>query len=148
MQVGYGLDPNLAEKMLTSEFMDAGAQRAEPLIALQRTYAPQAEMWVGEIAAAWHSGRPNVTNRFESSLWYADALASMAKRNLTGFLRQTLRGGNYGLLSACCARNRRRALCRRATDTRPSRFGVARHRQTVRRTSRTPTSTRHCCSSS
>lgn len=30
------------------------------------------QIWVGEIAAAWHSGEPGVTNRFISSFWWAD----------------------------------------------------------------------------
>lgn len=32
------------------------------------------EIWVGEIAAAWHSGEPGVTNRFISSFWCAEQL--------------------------------------------------------------------------
>eukprot|EP00051_Salpingoeca_urceolata_P001788 m.44110 g.44110 ORF g.44110 m.44110 type:complete len:306 (-) comp11679_c1_seq1:150-1067(-) len=53
---------------------------------------------VGEIAAAWHSGRENVTNAWVSSFWYADALGSMSTHNHTGFCRQCLLGGHYGML--------------------------------------------------
>jgi len=58
-----------------------------------------AEIWVGEIAAAWHSGQDNVTNAFESSFWYTDALGVLAMNNHTGFCRQTMYGGWYSLLN-------------------------------------------------
>ena len=61
---------------------------------LTQRYCLQAgmEIWVGEIAAAWHSGEPGVTNRFISSFWYADALGLLATINHTGFCRQSLIG--------------------------------------------------------
>jgi len=55
--------------------------------AVQLSKAPQAEMWIGEVAAAWHSGRENVTNGFVSSFWYADSLAILARHNHTGELK-------------------------------------------------------------
>merc|ERR1712232_403865 len=62
-------------------------------------YAPKSQLWVGEAAAAWHSGRAGVTNAFASSFWWADALGALAARNHTGYCRQTLIGGSYGLLN-------------------------------------------------
>ena len=59
------------------------------------SWSTEAQIWVGEIAAAWHSGRDNVTNRFVSSFWYADALGTLAAHNHTGFQRQCLLGGFY-----------------------------------------------------
>ena len=44
-----------------------------------------------------------MTNRFISSFWYADALGLLATLNHTGFCRQTLIGGNYGLLNRTTA---------------------------------------------
>ena len=41
----------------------------------------------------------NVTNAFESCFWYSDALGRLAAANHTGFCRQTLIGGSYGLLN-------------------------------------------------
>lgn len=96
---GYGLDPNLAANIPETKFLDTAPSKAEELSALMNQYAPQAEHWVGEIAAAWHSGRDNVTNAFESSLWYADNMAAFALQNYTKFCRQTLHGGWYGLLN-------------------------------------------------
>ena len=101
--VGYGLDPKLAPKMMSTswEFFNQGPKRAKAFIDGWNQYGKPAgmEIWVGEIAAAWHSGEPGVTNRFISSFWYADALGLLASLNHTGFCRQTLAGGNYGLLN-------------------------------------------------
>lgn len=72
-------------------------------------------MWVGESAAAWHSGQSGTTNAFISSLWYVDQLGTLATLNHKGifsfhsyinityillvFCRQALVGGYYGLLN-------------------------------------------------
>lgn len=53
---------------------------------------------MGEIAAAWHSGQENTTNAFVSTLWYADTFGTLSRHNHTGFCRQCLLGGSYGLL--------------------------------------------------
>ena len=66
---------------------------------VHRKYAPASQLWVGEAAAAWHSGRANVTNAFVSSFCWSNALGSLAARNHTAFCRQTLLGGYYGLLN-------------------------------------------------
>jgi hypothetical protein len=101
--VGYGLDPQLAPKIMdpSGKFFDSGPGRAAAMIDGWKTIGKPRGMqiWVGEIAAAWHSGEPGVTNRFISSFWYADALGLLASLNHTGFCRQSLRGGNYGLLN-------------------------------------------------
>jgi len=101
--VGYGLDPLLAPKMMSSDwnFFNEGPKRAAAFIdGWKRLGAPGGmQLWAGEIAAAWHSGEPGVTNRFISSFWYADALGLLASLNHTGFCRQSLVGGNYGLLN-------------------------------------------------
>jgi hypothetical protein len=96
--VGYGLDPQLAPKIMdpSGKFFDSGPGRAHAMISGWESIGKPAgmELWVGEIAAAWHSGEPGVTNRFISSFWYADALGLLATINHTGFCRQTLIGGN------------------------------------------------------
>ena len=51
------------------------------------------------VAAAWHSGANGVTNAFTSSFWWSDALGVLAAHNHTVYCRQTLLGGNYGLLN-------------------------------------------------
>eukprot|EP01062_Namystynia_karyoxenos_P005213 TRINITY_DN11833_c0_g1_i1.p1 TRINITY_DN11833_c0_g1~~TRINITY_DN11833_c0_g1_i1.p1 ORF type:complete len:499 (+),score=151.95 TRINITY_DN11833_c0_g1_i1:69-1499(+) len=94
---GYGLDEHLADKIMTPSFLDGTKQ--PDVVAAWRQYAPHAELWVGEGAAAWHSGRAGVTNAFVDNFWYADALAGLARENHTCYQRQTLLGGSYGLLN-------------------------------------------------
>eukprot|EP00998_Keelungia_sp_KM082_P012536 NODE_888_length_1577_cov_65.286207_g877_i0.p1 GENE.NODE_888_length_1577_cov_65.286207_g877_i0~~NODE_888_length_1577_cov_65.286207_g877_i0.p1 ORF type:complete len:483 (-),score=39.04 NODE_888_length_1577_cov_65.286207_g877_i0:53-1501(-) len=96
---GYGLDPNLAHKIPTKAFLDKPAQQMLENANAARSALPNAEMWVGETAAAWHSGQNGTTNAFISSVWYVDQLASGAtKANVTHQCRQTLYGGEYELI--------------------------------------------------
>ena len=56
------------------------------------------QVWMGETGGAWGSGRNEVTNRFMSAFWYLDWLGTFARLGYGGFCRQSLIGGNYGLL--------------------------------------------------
>ena len=56
------------------------------------------EVWMGETGGAWGSGRNEVTNRFISAFWYLDWLGLFSRLGYGGFCRQSLIGGNYGLL--------------------------------------------------
>ena len=93
----YGLDPKIAEKIMTPQYLD-NTVSAE-LNSVHHKYAPNSQLWVGEAAAAWHSGADGVTNAFTSSFWWSDALGALAAHNHTVYCRQTLLGGNYGLLN-------------------------------------------------
>ena len=55
-------------------------------------------LWLGETGGAFNSGRNTVTNRFMSAFWYLDWLGTLSKYGHAAFCRQTLLGGNYGLL--------------------------------------------------
>jgi heparanase 1 len=88
---GYGLDPKLPQEMMSNKFLDGTRQKS--MADLRNKLAPHAQLWVGEAAAAWHSGGVGVTNAFVSSFWYADALAGQSVMNHSGYCRQTLIGG-------------------------------------------------------
>eukprot|EP01065_Artemidia_motanka_P048139 TRINITY_DN769_c8_g1_i1.p1 TRINITY_DN769_c8_g1~~TRINITY_DN769_c8_g1_i1.p1 ORF type:complete len:472 (+),score=125.58 TRINITY_DN769_c8_g1_i1:92-1507(+) len=94
---GYGLDKNLVNELMTPKFLNGTRQAG--VVAAWKKHAPDADLWVGEAAAAWHSGRDGVTNAFASNFWYADALAGDAADGHTAYQRQTLLGGYYGLLN-------------------------------------------------
>jgi len=94
--VGYGLDSNLTNEIMTPTFLDQAIDTN--LTAVHTKFAPSSALWVGEGAAAWHSGRANVTDAFVSSFWWSDALGKLAQFNHTGYQRQTLVGGSYGLI--------------------------------------------------
>jgi heparanase len=90
------LDPRLASKIMSPSYLDSTVSAA--INAVHAKYAPHSQLWVGEAAAAWHSGQDGITNAWESSFWWADALGGLAAHNHTTYCRQTLLGGDYGLL--------------------------------------------------
>ena len=95
--VGYGLDPKLETEIVTPKYLDKVLDT--DIVDVKTQYAPSAELWVGEGAAAWHSGRANVTNAWASCFWWSEALGHLAQYNHTGYCRQTLVGGSYGLIN-------------------------------------------------
>lgn len=86
------------EEMLTPAFMDRMHQYSDRIVALRDQYAPHAQVWLGETAAYWGSGLPNATNAFADILFYADKASYLAVSGHQGVFRQTLFGGNYGLI--------------------------------------------------
>ncbi len=81
---------------MTPGFLDKTV--SEQLNSVHAQFAPKSELWVGEAAAAWHSGADGITNAFASSFWWSDALGALSAHNHTGYCRQTLLGGDVGLL--------------------------------------------------
>ena len=82
------MDPKLTEKII---------YRAETY--KRKDALPKGiELWMGETGGAYGSGRNEVTNRFMSAFWYLDWLGVFSRLGYGGFCRQTLIGGNYGLL--------------------------------------------------
>ena len=59
---------------------------------------PSAELWVGETAAAWDSGKPGVTNAFVDGFWFVTQLGSLAQLGVHTQCRQALVGGAYELI--------------------------------------------------
>ena len=95
--LGSGGSSDVADKIMNPETNRKVRKRA-------RTYQRQnalpkgMKLWMGETGGAYGSGKNEVTNRFISSFWYLDWLGIFAQENHSGFCRQTLIGGNYGLL--------------------------------------------------
>ena len=60
---------------MTPEYLDLGPQQARGVIgAWGELAAPHGtELWVGEIAACWHSGQQGWTDRFGDAFWFRDA---------------------------------------------------------------------------
>ena len=87
----------LISKILRPDFLDklkAAATNAKSLLA-----SSSRELWVTEMGGAYNSGRPGVTDAFVSAFWYADALGILASHSTKVVCRQTLLGGNYGLVA-------------------------------------------------
>ncbi|KAF6173520.1 hypothetical protein GIB67_042650 [Kingdonia uniflora] len=95
----FGDDPRLVSRILDPHYLN---QISETFIKLQQTlekHGSWASAWVGESGGAYNSGGRHVSNTFVNSFWYLDQLGMASKHNTKAYCRQTLIGGNYGLLN-------------------------------------------------
>lgn len=97
--LGPGVDEHLMEKILDPSYLDGEAKTFSDLQNIIKNSATSATAWVGEAGGAYNSGRNGVTNAFVFSFWYLDQLGMASAYNTKTYCRQTLIGGNYGLLN-------------------------------------------------
>ncbi len=65
---------------------------------LRDRYYPTAKLWVGESGSAQCGGEPELSDRFVSCFWWADQLGLGARAQHHVMIRQSLIGGDYGLI--------------------------------------------------
>ncbi len=71
---------------------------ADGLRNLQAAYIPNASIWTGETGSAQCGGEPKLSDRFISCFWWADQLGQGALCHQSVMIRQSLIGGEYGLI--------------------------------------------------
>lgn len=98
--LGAGNDHNLVNKILNPEHLSKISNTFGNLSNTIQASGPWTSAWVGEAGGAYNSGGRNISNTFVDSFWYLDQLGMAAKYNTKVYCRQTLIGGNYGLLDA------------------------------------------------
>ncbi|EOY21990.1 Glucuronidase 2 isoform 3 [Theobroma cacao] len=98
--LGAGVDPKLISKILDPNHLSKVANTFSNLTHVIRRHGPWASAWVGESGGAYNSGGPHVSDTFVNSFWYLDQLGMASKYHTKVYCRQTLIGGNYGLLNA------------------------------------------------
>ncbi|CAI0415199.1 unnamed protein product [Linum tenue] len=97
--LGPGVDTHLVDKILDPSYLDGGSSPFSGLQGILKTTGSSAVAWVGEAGGAYNSGHNLVTNAFVFSFWYLDQLGMAASYNTKTYCRQSLIGGNYGLLN-------------------------------------------------
>ncbi|KAK4491059.1 hypothetical protein RD792_001781 [Penstemon davidsonii] len=97
--LGPGVDAHLIDKILDPSYLDGGAQPFRDLQRILKSLGTSTVAWVGEAGGAYNSGRNLVTNAFVFSFWYLDQLGMSSSYDTKTYCRQSLIGGNYGLLN-------------------------------------------------
>ncbi|XP_058070269.1 heparanase-like protein 1 [Magnolia sinica] len=97
--LGAGVDPHLVDKILDPHQLSHIAGTFRDLQLTIKTHGPWASAWVGESGGAYNSGGRRVSDTFVNSFWYLDQLGMASKYGTKAYCRQSLLGGNYGLLN-------------------------------------------------
>lgn len=97
--LGPGVDEHLVERILDPSYLNGMADTFYKLHEILKNSPTSAKAWVGEAGGAYNSGHNLVTNAFVFSFWYLDQLGMAAAFDTKTYCRQTLIGGNYGLLN-------------------------------------------------
>ncbi|XP_062098594.1 heparanase-like protein 3 [Humulus lupulus] len=97
--LGPGSDEHLIDKILNPSVLSGESKTLSSLQSILKHSTTSAVAWVGESGGAYNSGRNLVTNAFVFSFWYLDQLGMAASYDTKTYCRQTLVGGNYGLLN-------------------------------------------------
>ncbi|GLT77136.1 hypothetical protein SLA2020_487480 [Shorea laevis] len=90
---------NLTGEILDPNYLQGGSHSFSNLQQILKNSGSSAVAWVGEAGGAHSSGRNLVSNAFVDSFWYLDQLGMAASYDTKTYCRQTLIGGNYGLLN-------------------------------------------------
>ncbi|KAH9289644.1 hypothetical protein KI387_033761, partial [Taxus chinensis] len=97
--LGAGVDKHLVEKILDPSYLSREESTFKGLKTIFKNFGPWSRAWVGEAGGAYNSGHNLVTNAFVFIFWYLDQLGMASAYNTKSYCRQSLIGGNYGLLS-------------------------------------------------
>ncbi|XP_047339566.1 heparanase-like protein 3 [Impatiens glandulifera] len=97
--LGPGGDTHLIDKILDPSHLSGGSQPFIALNSILKNAKSSTVAWVSESGGAWSSGRHLVSDAFVFSFWYLDQLGMASVSNTKTYCRQTLIGGNYGLLN-------------------------------------------------
>lgn len=89
----------MIKKILNPWYLDGGSQSFKDVQNILKESGSETVAWVGEAGGAYNSGRNRVSNAFVFSFWYLDQMGMASLYDTKTYCRQTLIGGNYGLLN-------------------------------------------------
>lgn len=84
--------------MLDPRSFEDFARYSRQLARLRDRFQPRAELWTGETGSAQCGGQPLLSDRWASSFWWADQLGLGASLGQRVMVRQSLIGGDYGMI--------------------------------------------------
>ncbi|WP_053228436.1 hypothetical protein [Spirochaeta cellobiosiphila] len=85
--------------MLRPRALNEFIRQAKHISKLKQKYSPNSKIWLGETGHAQCGGEPGLSDTFLSGFWWLDQLGAAAVYDQEQVVRQTLVGGDYGLLS-------------------------------------------------
>ncbi|KAM3359120.1 heparanase-like protein 2 [Capsicum galapagoense] len=97
--LGAGVDPTLLDKLQNPFFLSQVAQAFKNVENDAKLFSPSSGPWVGEAGGAYNSGGKHTSHTFVNGFWYLDQLGMTSTFNHKVYCRQSLIGGNYGLLN-------------------------------------------------
>ncbi|KAF5461389.1 hypothetical protein F2P56_017493 [Juglans regia] len=97
--LGPGVSDHLVDNILDPSSLDSVSHTFSSLQSILKSSGTRAVAWVGEAGGAYNSGHNHVTNAFVFSFWYLDQLGLASSFDTKTYCRQSLIGGNYGLLN-------------------------------------------------
>ncbi|KAL6543715.1 hypothetical protein OROGR_010212 [Orobanche gracilis] len=96
--LGSGDDPTIIDKVQDPDFLDQVHSIYTNISNTITIFGPWTSAWVSEAGGAYTSGSKTVSRSLADGFWYLDQLGIAATYGTKVFCRQTLIGGNYGLL--------------------------------------------------
>jgi len=90
--------PATNKTVVAARSFESFATYSEKLKKWRDQHQPQAEIWTGETGSAQCGGQPKISDRFASCFWWADQLGRGATLGQKVMIRQSLIGGDYGMI--------------------------------------------------
>ena len=86
------------QRMLKPKSLNDFKKYSQQLKIWRDQYFPEAQIWTGETGSAQCGGQPKLSDRFISCFWWADQLGQGGLQGQSVMIRQSLIGGEYGLV--------------------------------------------------
>ncbi|MGD8213422.1 MAG: hypothetical protein PVF32_26385, partial [Desulfobacterales bacterium] len=95
---GFAVRPAKPNLLLNPSYLDEVQKWAALVENGRDEFAPQAQVWFGEVGNAQCGGEPGVSDTYVGGLWWLDLLGMMARRGQQVIVRQTLCDSHYALI--------------------------------------------------